>query len=172
MEIDFQPTIENQKSAIDKIWKTSRQILLKIRFWRLRERTAHCIAFEHFRNWRNQLWRIRNMFLERLAQECGSFSMTKISTFWNLREAAFCEGSREAPGRLCKKLLPRSFLPTGSFAIFLYTFLFRCSDHTFGPGGRKYWPPRALKTWGARTTISQNNYTANLHTAFRVLTLW
>jgi len=25
-------------------------------------------------------------------------------------EAAFCEGSREAPGRLCKKLLRRSFL--------------------------------------------------------------
>ena len=86
---------------------------------------------------------------------------SKKTTFWKEREAAFCEGSREAPGRLCKKLLPRSFLPTGSFAIFLYTFLFRCSDHTFGPGGRKYWPPRALKTWGARTTISQNNYTAN-----------
>ena len=38
----------------------------------------------------------------------GSFSMLK-NAFPRSQEAAFCEGSREAPGRLCKKLLLRSF---------------------------------------------------------------
>ena len=81
--------------------------------------------------------------------------MTKISIL-NLREAAFCEGSREAPGRLCKKLLPRSFLQLARSRFFCIRFCFVVWSH-FGPGARKYWPPTPQNMRGQDRT--QNNYT-------------
>jgi hypothetical protein len=49
-------------------------------------------------------------------------SPTKTIEIPKSREAAFCEGSREAPGRLCKNLLPRNFLPPARSRFFRVRF--------------------------------------------------
>ena len=87
---------------------------------------------------------------ERLPKNAASKQKT---TFWKEREAAFCEGSREAPGRLCKKLLPRSFLPTARSRFFCVRF-FSFSYQLLAPWFEII-APRALKKCVA-TTISKN----------------
>ena len=124
--------------------------------WPLSERTAALQCFDHLKT-TDQLV-VHPTCFPKTALLQNAFSMQKNNFLKSLREAAFCEGSREAPGRLCKKLLPRSFLPHGSFAIFLCAFFF-VFYHILGPGFEII-APRALKTCVARTTIGpENNYT-------------